>query len=218
MKKAERLSGLYVITDGSTGRELLHKVELTLRGGARLVQYRDKAPDAERKRKDGLDLRKLCATYDALLIVNDDISLAADIGADGVHLGRHDADIIEGRTTLGAGAIVGVSCYNQLALAHTAENGSADYIAFGSVFPSPTKPDAVRADLALLRQSRRELSIPVCAIGGITLDNAPSLLAAGADMLAVISAVFAQADPQAAASGFSKLYTADANVIREEVT
>jgi thiamine-phosphate pyrophosphorylase len=184
------LNGLYVITDGSTGDTLLGKVEQALRGGAALVQYRDKTTDAIRREQEASALRSLCHEHNALFIVNDDVALTKTVQADGVHVGRDDSALSAARGYLGNAAIIGVSCYNRLELALDAAAQGADYIAFGSFFPSPTKPNAPRATLALLQEARGQLDIPLCAIGGITLGNAPSLLANGANMLAVISDVF----------------------------
>lgn len=183
-------NGLYVITDGSTGEILLSKVEQALRGGAAIVQYRDKTTDQARREQEAAALRSLCQQHHALFIINDDVALAKAVQADGVHVGRDDSALSTAREALGKAAIIGVSCYNQLELALNAAERGADYIAFGSFFPSPTKPNAPRATLELLHQARQQLALPICAIGGITLENAPDLLANGADMLAVITDVF----------------------------
>lgn len=183
-------NGLYVITDGSTGDTLLSKVEQALRGGAAIVQYRDKTTDQARREQEAAALRSLCQQHHALFIINDDVALAKAVQADGVHVGRDDSALSAAREALGKAAIIGVSCYNQLELALSAAEQGADYIAFGSFFSSPTKPNAPRATLELLRQARQQLTLPICVIGGITLENAPDLLANGADMLAVITDVF----------------------------
>ena len=186
------LKGLYVITDGSVGELLLRKVEQALQGGAAIVQYRDKTTDSARRLQEATALRALCRQHQALFIVNDDVELAHTVQADGVHIGKDDAAFTTARAVLGEGAIIGVSCYNRLELALDAVQNGADYIAFGSFFPSPTKPNAPRAHLELLQQARQMLPhTPICAIGGITLGNAPCLLQQGAAMLAVISDVFA---------------------------
>ncbi|MDQ5769205.1 thiamine phosphate synthase [Thiothrix subterranea] len=184
------MQGLYVITDGSTGEILLSKVEQALRGGAAIVQYRDKTTDQARREQEAAALRSLCQQHHALFIINDDVALVKAVQADGVHVGRDDSALTAAREALGTAAIIGVSCYNQLELALNAPEQGADYIAFGSFFPSPTKPNAPRATLELLHQARQQLTLPICAIGGITLENAPDLLANGADMLAVITDVF----------------------------
>ena len=150
-------------------------------------------------------LRELTHRHHALLIINDDVALAATCNADGVHIGRHDGGLREARARLGAEAIIGVSCYNQFELARQAVEAGADYVAFGRFFPSRTKPDAVPASLDLLHQARQELDIPVVAIGGITAATAAPLLEAGADMLAVVEGLFTQPDIRAAARQFREL-------------
>lgn len=189
----KRLNGLYVVTDSTLlpSDSFYRKVEQAIRGGARLVQYRDKSLDKENRRLQVRDLCPLCSHYGIPLIINDDIDLAIESDADGVHIGRNDVPLSQARKRLGREAIIGISCYNDLQLAVQAENLGADYVAFGSFFPSPTKPHAVRASPELLNDAKNRLSIPICAIGGITVQNAGSLIEAGADMLAVISEVFA---------------------------
>ncbi|MDD3518138.1 MAG: thiamine phosphate synthase [Chromatiales bacterium] len=196
------LRGLYAITDPQLTPlpSALERIEQSLRGGARLLQYRDKGDDHERRLREALSLRELCHRHGAQFIVNDDVRLAHESGADGVHLGRDDVDVATARGMLGADAIIGVSCYDRLELALAAAAGGADYVAFGSFYPSGTKPAAVRADPSLIAAFKRQADLPVCAIGGITPDNAPTLIAAGADMLAVIGGLFAQADVEMQAS------------------
>jgi thiamine-phosphate pyrophosphorylase len=205
------LHGLYVITDPNLlpSQALHHSVEQAIQGGAGIVQYRDKSHDANRRLREVVDLLWLCKTYGASLIVNDDVELAAITGADGVHLGKDDANATRARQRLGNSAIIGISCYNNLHTARVAEKEGANYVAFGSFFPSPTKPHAVRARLSLLAQARSQIDIPICAIGGITPENAQSLIAAGADMLAVITHVFAHDDPKGAARSFARLFSQD---------
>lgn len=189
------LSGLYAITAAGLPREtLLAGVDAALRGGARLVQYRDKQRDHATRLRLAEAIRSLCRTHAARFIVNDDVSLAHAAGADGVHLGRDDAAVVEARKLLGRRAVIGVSCYNEFSRARVAQTEGADYVAFGSFFPSPTKPDAVRATAGLLTRARDELKIPVCAIGGITPDNGAALVRAGANMLAVVQGLFAAGD------------------------
>jgi thiamine-phosphate pyrophosphorylase len=198
---------LYAITDGPRAG-LLDAVAQALAGGARVLQYRDKTADAARRHAEAVALKRLCDAHDAPLIINDDVAFAAAVGAAGVHLGRDDGDIAAARAVLGDGSIIGVSCYDSFELARAAAAAGADYVAFGAFFPSPTKPGAVRAPLDLLRQSAT-LGLPRVAIGGITPDNAPSLVEAGADFLAVISAIFSAPDVHAAAQRFARLYSPD---------
>lgn len=203
-KGKPRLAGLYVLTDERLGEDLPEAVAAALAGGARLVQYRDKGTDAERRESEARMLRELTRRHGAVFIVNDDPALAARVEADGVHLGRDDPGIAAARRLLGDGAIIGVSCYDSLELARGAADAGADYVAFGSVYPSPTKPDAVRAPLELFATAKRALAVPICAIGGITSGNAGPVLAAGADMLAVISSVFSAPDITRAAEAFTR--------------
>lgn len=181
-------------------------VEQAILGGARLVQYRDKSSDSARRLAQAYALNTLCQRYQIPLIINDDVELAFQTGAAGVHIGREDPAFSTARTRLGKTAIIGVSCYDRLTMALDAERAGADYVAFGAFFPSPTKPTEVHAPLGLLREARTRLQIPIVAIGGITIDNAPLLLEAGADALAVVSAVFAQPDIQKAARRFAALF------------
>ncbi|MDD2913840.1 MAG: thiamine phosphate synthase [Gallionella sp.] len=201
------VSGLYVITpDEADTAELLRKVRLALSGGARVVQYRNKTAAETLRLKQAQTLRGLTREFSVPLIVNDDAALAQRVEADGVHLGGEDGSVAAARALLGSTKIIGVSCYNRLALAHEAARQGADYAACGSFFCSTVKPDAVVAMPDLLRQARRELALPLVAIGGITVQNGAQLLEAGASALAVISAVFAAPDIEGAAREFSNLF------------
>jgi len=197
--------GLYAITDGPRP-DLLAAVKAALRGGVALLQYRDKTADSARRAFEARALRELCARFEIPFIVNDDVELALAAGADGVHLGEDDGDIAAARARLGAGAIIGVSCYDSPARARHLAAAGADYLAFGAFFPSPTKPNARRATPEMLREAK-PLGLPLVAIGGVTPDNARPLIDAGADFLAVISGIFAQADPEAAARRYAAMYT-----------
>jgi thiamine-phosphate pyrophosphorylase len=201
-----RIKGLYAITpDEPDTAELLRKVRLALYGGVRVLQYRNKAVNAVLRLEQAKALRKLTHEFSVLLIVNDDAVLAQQVDADGVHLGGEDGGVAAARAVLGNGKLIGVSCYNRIALAHEAVRQGADYVAFGSFFASTVKPDAVVASLELLRQARSEIAVPLVAIGGITLQNGAQLLEAGADALAVISAIFGATDIQGTARQFSAL-------------
>ncbi|HEY3180685.1 MAG TPA: thiamine phosphate synthase [Casimicrobiaceae bacterium] len=193
--RAQRLRGLYAVTPALDDTTLLlAKVAAALEGGATAVQYRCKDATESLRQMQALALARLHAARGALLIVNDDPALAANVGADGVHLGEDDASIMSARELLGPDRIIGVSCYNDFDRARAAVDAGADYVAFGSFFPSSTKPSARRADLELLRRAR-SLDVPVVAIGGIDADNARTLIDAGADAVAVITAVFLHDDP-----------------------
>ena len=209
MQKAEspRLSGLYAITpDWTDSKRLLAVTETILKAGCRWLQYRNKAAAPDLKLAQARALRALTRRHAAHLIVNDDPELARSVEADGVHLGHEDGSISAARNLLGNTRIIGVSCYQSLDLAHEAVAAGADYVAFGSVHPSPTKPQANRAELALFTLARRYLPVPVVAIGGITPGNAAAVIAAGADALAVITALYGADDPRAQAEHFLALF------------
>lgn len=201
--------GLYVLTpdEADTG-QLLARVETVLAAGAAWLQYRNKLADAALRRKQALALQPLCRAHGVPLIVNDDWRLAADIGADGAHLGEDDGEIAAARAALGPDALLGASCYNLAGLASSAVSAGAGYVAFGAFFPSPTKPNARRATPDLLRDAAA-LGVPRVAIGGITPDNARPLIDAGADLIAVISSVFDAADPAAAVRAYLSCFEED---------
>ncbi len=203
-ERRARLRGLYAITPETDDLpRLLRLVGAAIDGGARLVQYRAKARSPQDRVRLGQALLAMCRDRAIPLIVNDDLDLAIALGADGVHLGRDDGDPREARRRL-PHAIVGVSCYAELARVVAAEEAGADYAGVGSIFASPTKPGAARAGLAGLSQARRAARIPIAAIGGITAENAAEAVAAGADMLAVISALFDAPDVADAARALSR--------------
>lgn len=201
------IAGLYAVTpdEPDTGI-LVAKVGAALAGGAKLVQYRNKTATAALRATQAAALQALCRRHCAPLIINDHLELALEIDADGLHLGGEDGSIAAARALLGPRKILGVSCYNALDKAVQAWREGADYVAFGSFFASGVKPGAVRAPLGLLAEARREIPVPLVAIGGITAHNAPQLIAAGADALAVISAVFAATEVEAAAKQFERLF------------
>ena len=197
-------NGLYAITDGPRD-DLLAACEAAIDGGAVLLQYRDKTDDAARRLAEARALADLCARRRIALIVNDDIDLALASGAMGVHLGEDDGDIARARAKLGPCAIVGVSCYDSIDRARLLGSAGADYLAFGAFHPSPTKPNARTATPALLREAK-PLGVPLVAIGGITAANGAALIEAGANYLAVISAVFGTRDVRGAARSFAVLF------------
>jgi len=201
------LKGLYVITDDAlSGASLLEHVQQALDGGARLVQYRNKDDNPAVHEHTARAVLELCREQRVPLLVNDDVELALQIGADGVHLGQSDTALVEARQRLGNGAIIGVTCHASIGLAIQAQENGASYVAFGRFFPSRTKPEAPPADPALLGEAQQQLTVPVCAIGGITPENADQLLEAGADLVAVIHGVFGQPDVQNAAKRYKKLF------------
>lgn len=202
--------GVYAITPETADTEqLLTQVEAALVGGVAAVQYRDKSADVARRHEQASELVALCHQFGVPLIVNDDLRLADLCDADGVHLGRDDGTLREARIILGRDKLIGASCYQSLELAQAAQAAGADYVAFGSFFPSPTKPAAGRADVALLSEASPLIHIPIVAIGGITLANAPQLLDAGADSLAVLSALFDAADIRASAHNLNQLFNVE---------
>lgn len=200
------ISGLYAITpEEHDTAKLLSKAKLALQGGARVLQYRNKSSDAATRLEQATALLQLTREFTVPLIINDDAQLAKQVDADGVHLGGDDGSVAAARVLLGAQKIIGVSCYNRLDLAHKAVKQGADYVAFGALFASTVKPDAPVATLALLQQARLEIPLPKVAIGGITLANGASALKAGADALAVISALFDAEDIFLTARRFANL-------------
>lgn len=205
------LRGLYAITDSTLladGR-LLPYVEAALAGGARLLQYRDKSKDAGRRRGEAAQLKELCQRHDAQLLINDDLALASELQV-GVHLGREDGCLREAREQLGPQAIIGATCQADLDYAAEAVEAGASYIAFGRFFQSETKPGAPAATPELLARARQRFSLPIVAIGGITVDRAPQLLQAGADLLAVVHGLFgaeSATEVQRRARAFHTLFT-----------
>lgn len=203
----QALSGLYLITDPSWGEHLTHKVEGALRGGCRLVQYRNKHASAHQAEIESRELLALCQRYNTPLLINDNLDLAIHINADGVHLGQGDDDCAGARELLAPNKIIGVTCHDQLTLALQAQKDGADYVAFGRFFDSETKPEAGQAPLSLITEAKRRLRAPVVAIGGITLDNAPSIINLGADMLAVSHSLLSAEDCDQQARAFAHCFS-----------
>ena len=201
------LAGLYAVTpDEPRNDVLLRKVGQALEGGAAAVQYRNKTAGLALKLEQGRALAAMCRAAGAAFIVNDDVELALELDADGVHLGAQDGDLAQARRRLPPGKLLGASCYDRIDLAAAAAGAGVDYLAFGSVFSSPTKPGAVRAPLTIFAEARRRFALPLVAIGGINLQNAPQVFAVGADAVAVISAVFEADDVAERAAAFTRLY------------
>lgn len=218
------LRGLYVITSTALCADstlLLECAEAALRGGARVLQYRDKSNTAGLRQRQAAALVGLCRRFGAFMIVNDDIDLARVVGADGVHLGASDASIEAARDRLGMHALIGASCGASLERATAATAAGASYVAFGRFYPSRTKPNAAPARIELLSRARRELDQTLCAIGGVTPDNGMPLVAAGADLLAAVDGLFGSCDPiqvERAARAYTQLFRAavpdDPSVVR----
>lgn len=206
MRQAE-LRGLYAVTpEVSDGTRLLRQVEAALSGGCRLVQLRDKQSSMSERVARAHALRALTRRHGALLLINDDLALCQLVDADGVHLGRDDGDLRSARAILGPERILGASCYADFDTARAAVAAGADYVAFGAAYASPTKPAAAAAPLALYTDACSRLSAPVCAIGGITADNAAPLIDAGVDLLAVITDLFSAPDIAARAAQYQRLF------------
>ncbi len=203
-----RIGGLYAIADTFYlhDAQLLKAVALAIEGGARVIQYRDKKNDVIKRDQQASDIAALCRKQNVLFIVNDDVELARRVNADGVHLGRDDVPLVAARKQLGAAAVIGVSCYNELTRALQAQTEGANYVAFGRFFPSATKPQAMSASPALLREAKQKIHLPLVAIGGITSENGAALISAGADALAVIEGVFGQKDIRASARRYAQLF------------
>lgn len=202
--KTRFVSGLYGVTqDGSSN--LYQQVKQALQGGAQVIQYRDKQSDSDQRLQDAQRLKSLCDEYAAIFIVNDDIDLALQVDADGVHVGKDDGDIVAIKQRLGD-KILGVSCYNSLTLAQKAEQLGADYVAFGRFFVSQTKPDAIQAEPNLIVEAKSRLRVPVVAIGGIKLNNAKQLIDAGVDAIAVVDGLFGEENIVKTAKEFSNLF------------
>ncbi len=202
-----KTGGVYAITDCEylTTYELLNKTESILRVGVALFQYRNKTEDKKNKKELAVMLQALCEQYKTPFIVNDDLKLAKEIAADGIHLGQHDTNIDTARRVLGD-KIIGVSCYDDFNRAIFAEKSGADYIAFGSFFPSITKPDAAKANIDLIIKSKEKFNIPVVAIGGITQENGKKLINAKVDYLAVINGIYSSEDAATSILAYNNLF------------
>lgn len=214
-----KLRGLYAITpETADGERLLADVGAALAGGCRIVQLRDKLNTMPERLARARALRRLTRSFEAQLLINDDIALAVLVDADGVHLGREDGNLRAARAILGPDKLLGASCYADLSAARFATEAGADYVAFGAVYPSLTKPDAVTAPISLFAETKRKLGTTTCAIGGISLNNAPSLIAAGADLLAVITDLFGAANITAQAAAYQRLFEEASHELTQPAT
>jgi len=202
------LRGLYAITDSllTPAHTIEQKVESVLKGGAQVIQYRDKVNSFEKKEFIALKLQGLCKQYHRKLIINDDLKLAHAITADGIHLGQNDASIDEARKLLGPDAIIGATCHDSLTLAQSAVADGASYVAFGRFYSSTTKPGAPTCPIELLKEARQSIQIPIVAIGGITLKNAPAIIAEGTNMIAVVHGVFGADNIEKRSQELSRLF------------
>lgn len=202
-----QLSGLYLVTpDWDDTDQLLEVSEQALQGGAALLQYRHKTADGQLRKTQARALLELCRRYQCPFIINDHIELCIELDADGIHVGGTDASVEQARAAIGPTKIVGASCYGDLQLAHAAKNQGASYVAFGGFFPSRIKKYAVTTSHHIVTQAKQEIALPIVVIGGMTAENCAPLIEAGADMVAVISAVYFAKNPKLAANELQKLF------------
>ena len=210
MNKTEQLQGLYIVTDRQLsleyGKPIDELVTKAIMGGAKIVQYRNKQSALSIQRHEAMVLATLCRETETIFLINDNIDLALEVNADGVHLGQRDTSLTNARKLLGKEKIIGITCHNDITLARRAEQEGADYVAFGRFFPSVSKPTAPPATMDTLQEAAKILHIPICAIGGIDATNASSLIDHGADMLAVIYSVLGARTVTQAAEQISKLF------------
>jgi thiamine-phosphate pyrophosphorylase len=207
MRDSFIIKGLYAITpDMADLNTLIHKTQLVIESGAFMVQYRSKIHDRDVKMQQCAAILRLCREYGVPCIINDDVEMCRILEADGVHLGVNDDNIAEVRHILGEDAIIGSSCYEQLSRAKQAQKEGASYVAFGAMFPTPTKPRAPRATLALLKEAKSEIHIPIVAIGGITVNNAHDVIETGIDAIAVITSLYEAKSIKETAETFLKMF------------
>jgi len=207
MRDSFIIKGLYAITpDSADLNTLIQKTKSAIEGGAFMVQYRSKIQDRDVKMQQCAAILRLCREHNVPCIVNDDVEMCRTLKADGVHLGEEDDNIAEVRHILGDDAIIGSSCYDQLDRAKSAQKEGASYVAFGAMFPTSTKPNAPRATLALLKEAKREIQIPIVAIGGITVNNAHDVIKTGIDAIAVINSLYEAKSIKETAETFVKMF------------
>lgn len=203
------MKGLYLVTPNwSDTQKMVDITAEALHAGVAIVQYRNKDADNALRSEQGAALLALCRRYGRPLVINDHIDLCLTLDADGVHLGGTDLDVAHGRKLLGAGKIVGASCYGDLQRARDAQRDGASYVAFGGFYPSPVKQYTFTTEPALVSQAKAELAVPVVVIGGMTAANAAPLVARGADMVAAITSVYQAGCPRTAAAQFDALFMA----------
>ena len=207
MRDSFIIKGLYAITpDSADLNTLIQKTKSAIEGGAFMVQYRSKIQDRDVKMQQCAAILRLCREYEIPCIVNDDVEMCRVLEADGVHLGEKDDNIAEVRHILGEDAIIGSSCYDQLDRAKSAQKEGASYVAFGAMFATSTKPNAPRASLALLKEAKREIQIPIVAIGGITVNNAHDVIKTGIDAISVITSLYEAKSIKETAETFAKMF------------
>jgi len=187
-----KITGIYAITPNRIDIDTVERV--IVEHNINLLQYRNKTTNAQTQLDEITQLQRLCLKHHTLFIINDDINLAKKISADGVHLGKNDGSIQSAREQLGLDVIIGISCYNNIELAQNAQNQGANYVAFGALFPSKTKPDAPKCELDTIAQAKQALSIPIVGIGGVNFDNKQQAFNAGCDSVAMINQLFQLTD------------------------
>lgn len=203
------MKGLYLVTpDWDDTQKMLVATEAGLRGGAAIVQYRHKTASPELRREQAAQLQVLCKRYDKPFIVNDFVELCMELDADGIHVGGTDMSVAQVRAAVGPSKIVGASCYGSMELARDAHRAGASYVAFGGFYPSRVKKYEVTTSPEIVAQAKKDIPLPNVVIGGMTQQNAVPLIAQGADMVAAISSVYFESDPEAAARAFVKLFAA----------
>lgn len=201
------INGLYAITpELENTSDLLDKTRQVLEGGAQLIQYRNKSANRILLREQAGLLLQLCREYTVPLIINDYLDLTIEIGADGLHVGQHDAAIAKARNQLGDNKIIGASCYNNLGLALQAEKEGADYVAFGAFFPSLTKPNTVSVTMNLIGEAKNKITVPIIGIGGIRLTNARKVIQSGCVAIAVCNDLFQSGNIKAKAAQYAQLF------------
>ncbi len=201
------MKGLYLVTpDWDDTQKLLEVTEAGLRGGATLLQYRNKTASAQQRRQQASQLQALCRQYGRPFIINDFVELCLELDADGIHVGGTDATVAQVRAAVGPSKIVGASCYGSLQLARDAHQAGASYVAFGGFYPSRVKKYEVTTPPAIVAQAKAEIPLPNVVIGGMTRENSAPLVEQGADMVAAISSVYTAGDPERAARGFADLF------------
>ncbi len=202
---SSKVLGLYAITpDMDDTDELCRIVEMAIKGGVKIVQYRNKSAKSRLQITQSSRLLEICREYQIPLVINDNVKLCLALDADGVHIGISDGNLAEIKNRIGDNKILGASCYNSLEIARKAVEEGADYIAFGSCFSSITKPHAPSVDLNLFKDAKC-FGVPIVGIGGITLDNVSQVKEAGADSVAVITSLWNSADINMTAKQFSNL-------------
>lgn len=201
------MKGLYIVTpDWDDTQKLVEVTELALRGGAQIVQYRHKTAAPSLRREQATQLLALCRRYDKPFIINDHVELAMELGADGIHVGGTDAAVAEVRKSVGPDMILGASCYGSLELAQASHAAGASYVAYGGFYPSRVKKYPVTTPVDIIAQSKALIPLPVVVIGGMTPENSAPLVQAGSDMVAAISSIYMQEQPESAAREFAGLF------------